>query len=74
MPLPKTFVNTSDDGTNMSPFTPKSASCKLPRVSNKITSRKRTLIGNANYLAKATNKLQKALLMLKDTNLNLGKE
>ncbi len=56
MPLLETFVNTLEEGTNTSHFTPKSASCKLPKVSNKVTSRKWTLIRNANYLVKATNK------------------
>ncbi len=54
--LPKTFVDTPKEGTNIFPFTPKSVSCKLPRVSNKITYCKQSLIRNANYLAKAMNK------------------
>ncbi len=56
VPLPKTFVDTPKEGTNISPFTPKSVSCKLRRDSGKITYCKRSLIRNANYLAKATNK------------------
>jgi hypothetical protein len=56
VPLLETFVNTLEEGTNTSPHTPKSVSCKLRGVSSKIATRKRTLIGNANYLAKAMNK------------------
>ncbi len=62
MPLPETFLNTSKEGTNISPFTPKSVSCKLPKVSDKVASRKWTLIGNANYLVKATNKFAKGFI------------
>ncbi len=40
VPLPETFLNTSKEGTNISPFTPKSVSCKLPKVSDKVASRK----------------------------------
>jgi hypothetical protein len=36
VPLPKTFVHTPKEGMNISPFAPKSVSCKLPRVSSKI--------------------------------------
>jgi hypothetical protein len=36
VPLPETFVTTPKEGTNIFPFTPKSVSCKLPRVSGKI--------------------------------------
>jgi len=37
VPLPKTFVNTREEGTNTFPFTPKSVSCKLLGFSSKIT-------------------------------------
>ncbi len=56
MALPETFVNTLEEGTNTSPLTPKGASCKLPRVFGKVTSHKRILIGNANYLVESMNK------------------
>jgi hypothetical protein len=56
VPLTKTFVDTPKEGTNISPFTPKRISCKLPKVSGKITYRKQSLIRNDNYLAKAMNK------------------
>jgi hypothetical protein len=62
VPLPKTFVNKLEEGTNTSPFTPKGVSCKLPKVPDKIASRRRTLIGNANYLVKATNKFAKGFI------------
>ncbi len=39
VPLPKTFVNTPEKGTNTYPLTPKIVSCKLD-VSNKVASRK----------------------------------
>jgi hypothetical protein len=32
VPLPETFVDTPKEDTNISPFTPKSVSCKLLRV------------------------------------------
>ncbi len=47
---------TPKEGMNISPFIPKSVSCKLPKVSNKIVYCKQSLIRNANYLAKAMNK------------------
>ncbi len=56
VPLPKTFVNRLEEGTNISPLTTKNVSCKLHRVSGKVSSRIQALIGNANYLAKAMNK------------------
>jgi len=40
VPLPETFVNTLEEGTNTSPLTPKGASCKLPWVSGKVASHK----------------------------------
>ncbi len=62
MPLPETFVNTLKEGTNTFPFTPKNVSCKLPKVFDKVASCKQTLIGNANYLAKATKKFAKGFI------------
>ncbi len=38
VPLPKTFVNTMEEGTNISSLTPKSVFCKLFRVSSKVAS------------------------------------
>jgi hypothetical protein len=38
VPLPKTFVNTMEEGTNTSPLTPKNVFCKLPGVSSKVAS------------------------------------
>jgi hypothetical protein len=49
------FVNTPKEGTNISSFTPKSASCKLPKVSGKVPSHKQALIGNVDYLAEVMN-------------------
>jgi hypothetical protein len=36
VPLPETFVNTLEKGANTSPLTPKGASCKLPKISDKV--------------------------------------
>jgi hypothetical protein len=38
VPLPKTFVNTPEEGTNTFPFTPNFFFCKLPKVFNKVAS------------------------------------
>ncbi len=59
MPLPKTFANTPEEGTNTFPRTLKNVSCKLLGVSNKVTSHKRAWIGNANYLMETMNKFAK---------------
>ncbi len=62
VPLPKTSVNTMEEGTNTSPLTPKNVSCKLPRFSSKVTSCKQALIGNANYLMKIMNKFAEGFI------------
>jgi hypothetical protein len=56
VPLPQTFINTLEENTNTSPLTPKNVSCKLHKVSGKVSSRIQALIGNANYLVEAMNK------------------
>ncbi len=56
VPLPKTFVNTLEEGTNTSPLTPKNISCKLHRVFGKVASHIQALIGNVNYLIEAMSK------------------
>jgi hypothetical protein len=38
VPLPETFVNTMEEGTNTSFLTPNSASCKLLEVSSTLAS------------------------------------
>ncbi len=38
MPLFKTFVNTMEEGTNISSLTPKSVFCELLGVSGKVAS------------------------------------
>jgi hypothetical protein len=59
VPLPETFINTLEESTNTSPLTRNFFSCKLHKVSGKVSSRIQALIGNANYLVETMNKFAK---------------
>jgi len=72
VPLLKSFVNTLEESTNTSRFTPKSFSCKLLGVSSKVISCKRALIGNANYLMETMNKFVEGFINVERHKLEFG--
>lgn len=66
------FVITSKESTHISPLNLNNLSCKLPKVSSKITFHKCSLIKNANYLVKVMNKFAKGFINVEKHKLELG--